>query len=380
MKNLYKFLILFITTLCLVVSCSDDEIYLEGVTGISLEGVEGNVISMIENDTYELKVKVNPENAYNLSQYSVFNYTSSDAEIFTVSNTGVITALKPGEAILTVSAQENSSIKLLCMVKVAERIYPVTSIEINDLDKALFVEGMSIDLSDYIKVLPENASNPVLTMTSSDENIAVFDNKDNKTLLSLLGSGKVTINVKTTDGTNIEENVELNILSKDAEIDFVSMDRTAWIITPSHTPVPDGTIGGNNPEYLYDSNNNTGLSLYKPGKEGTPKEDTFGFTVELPAATSINAFKLTHRKFGYNRLSPYAIDILGSNDGDEFTVIHKGIPTIYVAGSSDVEVTRIFPFGSVSYKYIKVIYSDYDSANGNTVQVMEFELGTGALK
>lgn len=379
MKNKYiKFLILFVATLVLTTSCSDDEVYIENVAGISLEGVEGNVITLIENDTYEVKVKVNPENASNISEYTVFNYTSGNQDIFTVSKDGVITGLTPGEAVLTVSAQTDPSIKLLAMVKVTRRIYPVTSIEINGLDKAMFVEGMSIDLSDYITVVPENASNPVLTMGSSNEEIAVFD-KDNKTLLQLLTSGKVTINIKTTDGTAIEKNVELNILSKDAEIEFTPLDRTGWKITPSHTPVPDGSIGGDKPEYLFDSNLSTGLSLYKPNKEGTPKDAIIGFTVELPA-TSVNAFKLTHRKFGYNRLSPYAIDLLGSNDGENFTVIQKDIPTIYVAGSSDVEVTRILPFGNVSYKFIKVIYSDYDTANGNTVQVMEFELGNGTLK
>lgn len=380
MKNKYiKFLIVFIATFVLTTSCKDDEIYIEHVAGISLEGVEGNVINIIENNTYEVKVKVNPENASNLSEYTVFNYTSSNETIFTVSNTGVVTALAPGEAILTVSAQANPSIKLSAMIKVSKRIYPVASIEVGDLNKALFVEGMSIDLSDYIKVNPENASNPELTITSSDENIAAFD-KDNKTLLKLLTSGKVTINIRTTDGTAIEKNVELTIISKDTEIEFTSMDRTNWKITSSHTPVADGTIGGNKTEYLFDGSVTTGLSLYKPGKEGTPKEDTFGFTIELPTATSINAFKLTHRKFGYNRLSPYAVDLLGSNDGENFTVIQKGIPTIYVANSSDVEVTRMLPFGNVTYKFIKVIYSDYDSTNGNTVQVMEFELGTGTSK
>ncbi|MFV0536634.1 MAG: Ig-like domain-containing protein [Dysgonomonas sp.] len=380
MKNKYiKFLILFIATFVLTTSCTDDEIYIEHVAGISLDGVEGNVINIIENDTYEVKVKVNPENASNISEYTVFNYTSSNETIFTVNSTGEITALAPGEAILSVSAQADPSIKLSAMIKVSKRIYPVTSIEIGDLDKALFVEGMSIDLSDYITVKPENASNPELAITSSDENIAVLD-KENKTLLKLLTSGKVTISIKTTDGTAIEKNIELNIISKDAEIEFVSLDRTNWKITPSHTPVSDTGIGGNKTEYLFDGSVTTGLSLYKPGKEGTPKEDTFGFTVELPTATPINTFKLTHRKFGYNRLSPYAIDLLGSNDGENFTVIQKGIPTIYVANSSDIEVTRILPFGNVTYKFIKVIYSDYDSANGNTVQVMEFELGTGTFK
>lgn len=380
MKNLYKFIALFTIALFWGTSCSDKETYLEGVAGISLEGIDGNAISIIENDTYEVKVKVNPDNAYNLSEYTVFNYTSGDPNIFTVNNAGLITALIPGEAILTISAQNDPSIKMLCIVKVTKRIYPVTSIEISDLDKALFVEGMSIDLSDYIYVLPDNASNPELIMTSSDEDIAIFDDKNNKTLLSLLTSGKVTINVKTTDDSGVEKNIELNIFSKNAAVDFTSLDRTNWKITATHPGISDGGIGGDKTEYLFDNNNSTGLSMYKPGKKGVPKDDIFGFTVELPETTSINAFRLTHRKFGYNRLSPYAIDILGSNDNENFTVIQQGIPTIYIAGSADVHVIRLFPFGTVSYKYIKVIYSDYDTANGDAVQIMEFELGTGTYK
>lgn len=372
--------VLFVLALLLATSCSDKEVYIETVAGISLDGVEKNMISLVENDTYEIKVKANPENAHNLSAYTIFTYTSSSQEIFTVSTEGTITALTPGDAMLTVSAQENTSIKLVCMVRVEKRLSPVTSIEADGLEKGKFVEGMALDLSDYIHVLPENASNPLLTMESSDLDIAVFDEK-NKNILHLLAEGKATITIKTTDGSNITKSIELDILSKDAEIEFVSLDRTNWVITPSHTPVPDNGIGGNNPGYLFDSDVNTGLSLYKPGKEGTSKEAVIGFTVELPAATSISAFRLTHRKFGYIRLSPFAIDLLGSNDGENFTVIQKGIPTPYVAGSSDIEVTRILPLGNTpEYKFMKVIYSDYDSANGNTVQVMEFELGAGVLK
>ena len=382
MKNKYiKFLMLFAGVLLLMTSCSEDEVYIEGVAGISLEGVEGNVINIIENDTYEVKVKVNPENASNISEFTVFNYESSNSTIFTVNNTGTITALTEGEAILTVRAQADPSIKLLTMVKVAKKIYPVTSIEINDLDKALFVEGMSIDLSDYITVKPENASNPELIMTSSNEEVAVFD-KDNKTLLKLLTVGNVTINIKTTDGTAIEKNVELNILSKDAEIDFVSVDRTGWKIIPFHKGITDNdaNIGGDKPEYLFDNNTTSTLALGKPGKKGIPKDTIIGFTVELPAATAINAFKLTHRKFGYTRLSPYTIDLQGSNDGKDFTVIQQGIPTPYVASSADVEVIRMIPFGNVTYKFIKVVYSGFDTTNGDTVHVAEFELGTGTLK
>lgn len=364
----------------LVIGCSDDETYIENVAGISLEGVEGNLISLIENDTYELKVKVNPENAANLSKFTTFNYTSSEQTIFTVSGEGVITALSPGDAILTVSAQEDATIKLLTMVRVSKRIYPVTSIEVKELDKALFVEGMSIDLSNYISVLPDNASDNRLNITSSNEEVASFD-KDNANILNLLASGKVTISIKTTDGSNISKDLELNILSKDAIINFVPLDRTNWTITSSHVPIPDGSIGGDNTVYLFDNNNNTGLSLYKPGKQGTPKEDLVGFTVELSTATPINAFRLTHRKFGYDRLSPYAIDLLGSNDGENFTVIFQNIPTLYVAGSSEVQVTRMLPLGNTeAYKFVKIVYSNYDAANGNTVQVMEFELGTGTLE
>lgn len=381
MKKLNRITVtLFVLAFLLTTSCSDKDVYIETVAGISLEGVEKNMITLVENDTYEIKVKVNPENAHNLSAYTKFTYTSSDQEIFTVNTEGTITALTPGDAMLSVSAQEDTSIKLICMVRVEKRLFPVTSIEADGLEKGKFVEGMTLDLSEYITVLPQNATNPLLTMESSNSDIALFDEKYGS-ILYLLAEGKATITIKTTDGTNIIKSIELDILSKNAEIEFVSLDRTNWIITPSHTPVPDTGIGGNNPTYLFDNDINTGLSLYKPNKEGTPKDAVVGFTIELPTATSISAFRLTHRKFGYIRLSPFAIDLLGSNDGENFTVIQKGMPTPYVAGSSEIEVTRILPLGStLEYKFIKVVYSDYDGANGNTVQVMEFELGTGTLK
>lgn len=82
------------------------------VTGIS---ISKNILVMMNNETISLQTTITPTNAT-----SNIIWTSSDETVITVSNEGVITAVGCGTATITVTVQDNTTIKTTCLVTVAD--------------------------------------------------------------------------------------------------------------------------------------------------------------------------------------------------------------------------------------------------------------------
>ena len=97
------------------------------VSSIAIEPTE---LTLIEGKTEQLKVFVLPENAENKAVI----YTTSDATIATVSEDGVITAIKAGTVTITVTAADGSGITATCKVTVKkEKIdNPFTDVKESD--------------------------------------------------------------------------------------------------------------------------------------------------------------------------------------------------------------------------------------------------------
>ena len=81
------------------------------VTSIELDSA---ILNIYEGKKASLKATVYPEMAEN----KTLDWSSSDESIATVSSTGIVSALAPGEAIITVSATDGSGVKNNCHVQV----------------------------------------------------------------------------------------------------------------------------------------------------------------------------------------------------------------------------------------------------------------------
>lgn len=93
------------------------------VESIQLTNKEKNITLKI-NDTYTLLPKVLPSNATNQELV----YKSSKSSVASVNSKGVITAKSIGEAVITVSAKENSSICATFKVKVYQTVFNVAEL------------------------------------------------------------------------------------------------------------------------------------------------------------------------------------------------------------------------------------------------------------
>lgn len=160
-------------------------------------------ITLIEGATEALIATVLPEDATNKN----IGWSSSNPSIVTVDETGLVTAVKEGETVITVTI-EDGGYTANCLVKVEKPFIEVESVSINKKNITL-LEGSSETL--IATVLPEESTNKKVTWTSSNPSVATVDETG---LVTALAEGEVLITVTTDDGGYISScivTVETNI-------------------------------------------------------------------------------------------------------------------------------------------------------------------------
>lgn len=351
------------------IACSDNDTDSAlKVNQMVISNVDNQTISLIEGDSWNTSVTTLPESATDAEEYA-YRYTSSNEAVFTVNESGVITALGVGEAVLTAWSTNNTDMWATCLVKVEKRIYPVTAIIIPEkfLDYHMGVERI-FNLGALITVTPDNATTPAVVYQSSDAMIAEV-NEYGEVYTKALGD--VIITVKAVDGSNVTAQCNLHIQN----IEYNNLlDRSGWTITTSHPYAPDGSTGM--PVDMIDSKTTTYLSLIKPGKTvgsiSVGANDAVYFVIDLKSQQSFDFFKLAHRTSNTSEnIRVKKVSLWGSNDGENFIEIVKDIAI--AVDKSISEVTVDLP-GSVTYQYVKMTYNAWASG-GNTMQISEFNLG-----
>jgi uncharacterized protein YjdB len=153
------------------------------VTSVKLNKTK---ISLIVGKKETLAASVLPSAATNES----VTWTSSNKKVASVKN-GIVTALKPGNAKITVTTADGKK-KAVCTVTV-KPIVKVTSVKLNKTKTSLIV-GRKETLA--ASVLPSNATNKSITWTSSNTSVATVKNG----IVTAVKPGNAKIIVTTTDG------------------------------------------------------------------------------------------------------------------------------------------------------------------------------------
>lgn len=370
-----KKILLYITILLLpvvFVNCDDDDNPIEEgnkVTSLKVLNTENALITLIEQDSLQINVGVLPEDAVDKEEYT-YKFTSENDSVFSVSSTGVVRAYKPGEAALRIDAVNNTDLWTICIIKVEERLYPVTSIEVpSDVMNQYVPINSTFNLGENVTILPENASDKNLIYVSSDDMLATVDEKGVVTTLAL---GDVTITVKSTDGSGVEKTIPLRIRNTSLN----NVDRTGWSVSISHEPVSDATVNGA-PESLVDGVLKTCLLLVKPGKTFNgvtiPSSDFSYFVVDMTKEVEFNYVQLRHRTDNTSaNLRVTKVDVLVSDDNITFTQLVSDAPIAVATTVSTIEVD--LP-SMMKKRYVKIVMKGWASS-GNTMQVSEFNVGT----
>ena len=185
---------------CNVEGCdapSDDE-----VTSVVLNQTE---LTMKPDDTIQLTATVYPANAANKKMV----WTSSNDEVAMVTDEGFVLAMAEGEADITVTSAENSSIKAVCHIKVENEKEPVVTIVGIKFEESPVTISMGDTKKLNVIFNPVDATNKQLEWKSTKTSVVDVDQEGN---IIGVSEGKAIITAKTTDGSNLTINCVVTVV------------------------------------------------------------------------------------------------------------------------------------------------------------------------
>lgn len=141
-------------------------------------------LSLTEGETATLNATVKPDNATDKS----VKWTSSDTNIASVSEEGVVTAVAPGTADITATTVDGG-LTATCKVSV---IVPVTGVSLNISSVEILEEARETLIA---TVEPANATNQSVTWKTSDETIASVT-QNGKVTGNNVGTALITVTTK----------------------------------------------------------------------------------------------------------------------------------------------------------------------------------------
>ena len=163
---------------------------------------------VVSKETAQLDIRdMQPANAT-----ASFAWESSDASVLTVSG-GTITALKPGDATVTVTS--DNGVERSCLVHVC---YPVSGIELEKSEYLMCLDG-NAQITANVTTRDQSYVNKLVTFASSDEAVVSVDASCRMHAFSV---GTATICVSATSG--------------------VSATCTVEVVNQPHTPVNDAAV------------------------------------------------------------------------------------------------------------------------------------------
>ena len=145
-------------------SCSDDDDpIVEEPVAVESVALDQTTVTLIEGETLQLKATVSPDDA----EYDGISWSTSDATIATVSNTGLVTAVTEGTVTITAEAGGKTA---SCAFTIEKAKGPeVEKVTLNQ-ETATLKEGETLQLA--ATVSPEDADYSGIIWSTADETIA----------------------------------------------------------------------------------------------------------------------------------------------------------------------------------------------------------------
>lgn len=203
-------------------------------------------LSMKTDETRQLSVTVLPSNADDRSVV----FSTSNAAVATVSESGMITAKGPGTATITATAKDGSGKSAACTVTVTQ---PVKGVTVTP-DSVVVPKGNVQKLT--AAVVPANASNQELVYKSSNETVAIVSRDG---IITGLNEGWATITVcaKENEAIYATCTVKVGLPVYVTKITLDTTNVTMWAgatrqlgvsIEPANADIKTVTYGSSNPD------------------------------------------------------------------------------------------------------------------------------------
>ena len=165
------------------------------VSSISLNNTS---LTLDVNDTYQLVESILPNNA----TYKTVMWTSSNPAVATVSSSGLVTPIAPGNTVIIATTTDGTNLSASCQVTVIKR---VKSITLNESSMTLTLPETALLTA---TVIPVDATNPNLNWASSNPSVATVDANG---FIRSKAVGTTTIWATTTDGSNLSVSCQVTV-------------------------------------------------------------------------------------------------------------------------------------------------------------------------
>ncbi|MDR2039389.1 MAG: DUF4998 domain-containing protein [Bacteroidales bacterium] len=168
--------------------------------------------------------------------------------------------------------------------------------------------------------------------------------------------------------TYYSEYTELQVLNP------VNLNRSGWTVTASHNLPTDPA--NNSTDNIKDGDNDTFLSLIKPGKSyagvTVSAGETVYFVIDMGTSPTFDYFILRHRQGNEAATSPnlrvHKASFYGSNTGGNDYVLITGVDIDVDAQENRYDIPRS------TYRYLKMTYDQWTDTS-SAMQIAEFYLG-----
>ena len=201
------------------------------VTEVTLDRAE---LTLTEGETETLTATVRPDNADNRK----VTWSSDKTEIATVDGAGKVTAVKPGEAVVTVTTEDGGK-TATCKVTVKAKTVNVTEVTLDRTELTL-TEGETETLMATVR--PDNADNRKVTWISDKTDVATVGGDGRVTAVK---AGEAVITVTTEDGGKTAT-CKVTVKAKAVNVTDVSLDRTELTLTEGETETLTATVKPDN--------------------------------------------------------------------------------------------------------------------------------------
>ena len=156
------------------------------VTEVTLDKTE---LTLTEGEAETLTATVKPDNADNRK----VTWSSDKTEIATVDGAGKVTAVKAGEAVVTVTTEDGGK-TATCKVTVKAKVVPVTGVDVKPWSVTIGANGTT---KLTCTVAPSNATNRNVRWESDNPSVATVDSDGNVRAVS---AGVAKVSAVTEDG------------------------------------------------------------------------------------------------------------------------------------------------------------------------------------
>ncbi len=198
------------------------------VTNVSLNKT---ATTLTINQTETLTATITPANATNKN----VTWSSNNANIATVSVSGLITAKAAGTAAIIVTTSDGAKTATCNVTVTAPANIAVTGVSLNKTTMSLTVNQTETLTA---TITPANATNKNATWTSSNANVATVSASG---LVTAKAAGTATITIKTTDGSKTAT-CNVTVTTSTVSVIGVSLNKTAMSLTMNQTETLTATI------------------------------------------------------------------------------------------------------------------------------------------